>query len=74
MHIILNGRTVCLEDEDDGSFLDYGQIATLSGRSPDKVLTVVYDNAPHVCGSLTNGEKVKIHNGMIFYVGDTSNA
>ena len=43
-------------------------------RSPKEAITVMYDIAGQVCGSLTKGGKVKLHNGMIFSVADTSNA
>ena len=74
MNIILNGRTINLEDETEKSFLGYEQLAIWSGRSPDKVLTVVYDISGRVSGLLTKGEKVELHNGMIFNVADTSNS
>jgi hypothetical protein len=70
--IIVNGR----EKQVDENSLTYEQVLILDLNKPDRILTVVYRHADQTPseGSLTPGQSVKIKEGTIFNVADTSNA
>lgn len=77
MHIIVNGKNVDLSDFGwraiDDNYLSYEFIVDRAGYTPNRVLSVVYSSKFNE-GILLVGGLVKIENGMIFNVADTSNA
>lgn len=58
--------------------VDYDLIVTLAKRNPDRVLTVTYTTNrkgdEQRSGSMRKGSVIELEDGMIFDVGDTSNA
>lgn len=87
MNIIINGKTVPVGSASGLAFsdtpathgyLDYGSIVAAAGYAVDRVLTVVYSTRrkgdEQREGSLTLGQSVRIEDGMVFSVADTSNA
>jgi hypothetical protein len=70
--IIVNGRPdVCIVDH-----ISYEEIILAAEYKAGRILTVVYRHADQTPpdGSLTPGQSVKIKDGTIFSVADTSNA
>jgi len=71
-HIIVNGQRRSVE----GERLSYEQVVRLAfpDVDPNTAYTVTYDKGPKENreGSMTAGDKVRIHNGMVFNVTATS--
>ena len=78
MNIVVNGTEINLNEfglrSIDDNYLSYEFIVDKAGYTPNRVLSVVYTTKFDNSGMLYPGKNVKIENGMIFNVADTSAA
>lgn len=69
--IVVNGRAVIVQRNE----LSFAEVIELSGIQPADIgLTVTYRGEAGVSGTMVYGDVLKIQDGMIFNVADTSRA
>ncbi len=82
MNIILNGRSIVIGEEvlfpEKDGLISYEDLLEWSGYSPGRIVSMSYRTArtgdEQRAGILSPGESVKVEDGMIFDVADTSGA